>query len=106
MKYFYASIIFFASLAVFMLLEYGRMTLSLNEFFQPLIFSFVVVVIFLYAKFRKAILLISLLLLVLMVISYMFGFLTVSNWIGGLGIGILVIIISSYFPKLVKNGHI
>lgn len=89
-----------------MLLEDGEVVVSATSLFQPVVFSSVTVVIYLYNDSRRYILWISLILLMLMIILYFFGFLTYSNWIGGLGMGILVIVIFSYLPKLIRYGHI
>ena len=106
MKYFYSTIIFLISLITFIILDNGRITLFFNELLQPLVFSFTVVAIFLFRKSRKAALSISLLMFILMVGFYLLDFLPEANLLGSLGIGIFVILIFSYFPELIKNGHI
>lgn len=106
MKYLWSFIIFAVSLLVFEILEYGRLTLLINELIQPLIFSSSVVLIFLSHKFKQLSLWFSLILLALMVVFYLFNLLLVANWVGSLGFGVLVISIFSYLPSLIKYGHI
>lgn len=105
MKYLWAMIIFPVSLVIFMILEYGRITIVGSEIIQPLIFTLVVEVIYL-RKYRLPILLFSLAMLFLMVILYLFNYLLTANWIGSLGFGMLLLIISSYLPEFIKNGFI
>lgn len=106
MKYFRQALIFAVCSLVFMILEYGRITFLIDELIQPVIFAFTVTVMFLNGKSRLLILWFSGVLLVLMVVFYLFNFLSVSSWVGSLGFGILVILIFSYLPNLIKYGHI
>lgn len=105
MKYFWGVVIFPVFLVIFMLLEYGRMTVLAGEVVQPLIFTLVIELIYLRVK-RLPILWFASALLVLMVIFYLFNFLLLANWIGSLGFGMLFITISSYMPELFKHGLI
>ena len=106
MKYFLTALFFLIALALFIILEYGRVTTSFNELLQPVIFSSVVAMIFLYGQSRRFISWGVLILFALMVVFYLAGSLFMSNWTGGLGMGIFVILTFSYLPKLIKNGHI
>lgn len=98
--------IFLTTLAIFLVLEYGQVMVSFNGLLQPVIFSSVVSMIFLFGKSRQIFLWISSILFSLMIVFYLAGSLFVSNWIGSLGMGILVILIFSYILRLIKNGHI
>lgn len=106
MKYVGAVIIFVVSLLIFVILEYGQIKISIKELLQPVVFASTVLAIFLNVKLRQSILWISIALISLMVILYFFNLLSSSNWVGSLGVGILVIVIFSYCPQLIKNGHI
>lgn len=77
-----------------------------NQAMQPLFFALTLVISVLFTQFRKHLLVFSLLCLITLVISYLFGMIEVSDWIGRLGIGMLVIILFSYFPQLIKRGYI
>ena len=106
MKYFWGGLIFVVCSFVFMILEYGRLTFLMDELIQPVIFAFMVTIVFLNGKSRPLVLWFSGVLLVLMVVFYLFNLLSLSSWIGSLGLGILVILIFSYLPNLIKYGHI
>lgn len=106
MRYF---LIFLTSVVLFFLfiiLEYGHLSISFNEAIQPVILTLATILIFFQGKFRHNIFRISLIMLVLMVLFYFLNQFSVSNWIGSLGIGILTVLIISYFPEFTKNGHI
>lgn len=98
--------IFAFSLLFFLVLEYGMIPNQITDMFQPVIFASVVTAIFIKGKYRFVILRISLILLFLMVILYLLDQIIFASWIGSLGVGISVILIFSYFPKLIKDGHI
>lgn len=106
MKYSWGALIFTACSLVFIILEYGRFPFLMDELIQPIIFAVVVTIMFLDGKSRLLVLWFSGLLLVLMVVFYLFNLLSVSSWVGSLGLGILVIWIFSYLPQLLKYGHI
>lgn len=105
MKYFWGVVVFPVFLTIFMLLEYGRVTILTNEIIQPLIFTLAVELIYLRVK-RLSILWFASALLVLMVIFYLFNFLLLANWLGSLGFGMLFITSVSYMPELLKHGFI
>lgn len=106
MKYLLAVLVFVVSLIFFTLIEYGRLTTLITELFQPAIFALTLALIFLNHKLRKAIFWFSSSLFILMIVSYIFNFLQFANWAGSLGIGILIILVASYIPNLVKDGYI
>lgn len=106
MKYLLGIIILFSSLVAFMLMEYGKIVISVKESILPLFFSLTVATIFLNSKFKKSIPYILIVLFVLMIILYLMNLLTLSNLVGSLGFGIFIILILSYIPQLIKNGHI
>lgn len=106
MRYLLGIIFFVIFSLVFIILEYGRFTLQKDELIQPVIFAAVAAAIFINCKCRRFVLSFSLILIIIMVVFYLFNNLSVSNWIGSLGVGILVILIFSYLPNLIKNGHI
>lgn len=106
MRYLISIFIFAFSLLVFLLLEYGRLPNQLADIFQPVIFASIVTAIFIKEKYKFIILRISLIPLFLMVILYLLDQIIFASWIGSLGVGILVISIFSYSPKLIKDGHI
>lgn len=106
MRYLISIFIFVFSLLFFLVLEYGMIPNQITDMFQPVIFAFVVTAIFIKGQYRFVILRISLVLLFLMVILYLLDQIIFASWIGSLGVGISVILIFSYFPRLIKDGHI
>lgn len=106
MKYFLAIFVFLLALLFFTILEYGRLPDFFNAYIQPIIFALVVATIFLKGKYRQAIFWLSTILFILMIFFYFLNQFSFSNWSGSLGMGILVILIFSYIPQLIKNGHI
>lgn len=106
MKYLWTAFVFSISLIIFMILEYGHITLSISEIIQPLFFASIVTLIFLRSKLRRYIFWFSSTLLILMIILYIFNLLLFANWVGGLGAGIMVILITSYLPEIIKKGYI
>lgn len=106
MRYLISIFIFAFSLLSFLVLEYGKIPNQIADMFQPIIFASVVTTIFIKRQYRFVILRICLILLFLMVILYLLDQIIFASWIGSLGFGILVILIFSYFPKLIKDGHI
>ncbi len=106
MKYLLGVIIFLLSFVIFIILEYGDITISTNELIQPFSFSLTVLILFLNSKSQKPILFIALTLLILMVILYLFNLLPTANLVGSLGVGLFIILLFSRIPELIKNGHI
>lgn len=98
--------IFIISSILFIILEYGQMPNSFLEVSEPVIFAFITAVIFLNGNLRKFVMWLWPALLGLMVIFYLINNLQVANWLGSLGVGTLVILVFSYLPNLIKNGHI
>lgn len=99
-------IIFVVSMVVFFLLEYESSLVKLNSLIQPFLFAATLSICITKPNFRKKLLLISLMFLMIMVFIYLFNNINLANWTGGLGFGMLVVIISTYIPELIKRGHI
>lgn len=91
---------------IFIILNIGVKINQISQVIQPLIFAVSVVICIFSSKFRKYIIQLSLVLLLFMVLSYLFNFLEISNWVGSLGFGLLFITVFSYVPKLIKKGYI
>lgn len=106
MRYLLGIIFFAVASLLFMILEYGRFAFLMDELIQPVIFAFIATSVFINYKCRRFVLLFSLMMLIMMVVFYLFNLVSISNWIGSLGVGILVILVFSYLPNLIKNGHI
>ena len=73
---------------------------------QPFIFALTFSLCIFLSFLKKLFLIISLGLLSLMVFVYFFNLLEISNWLGSLGYGMLLMITFSYLPEFVKKGYI
>ena len=98
--------IFAFSLLFFLILEYGKIPNQIADIIQPVIFASVATAALIRGQYRFVIFRVSLILLVLMVILYLLDQIIFASWVGSLGVGISVILIFSYFPKLTRDGHI
>lgn len=99
-------IIFIVSLFVFSFLEFESSLGKIDSLIQPLIFAATLSIGLCLPRFKKIILLISLSFLMVMIFTYVFNQINLSNWIGSLGFGMLVITVATYLPELIKRGYI
>lgn len=99
-------IIFVVFMVVFSLLEYESSLAKLNSLIQPFLFAVTLSISISLPHFRKIQLFIAFLLLLAMVFTYLVNQINVSNWLGSLGFGILILTIFSYIPELIKKGYI
>ena len=99
-------IVFIVSIFIFSMLEFESSIDKIDTLIQPLIFALTLTIAIVLPRFRKNILLLSIVLLIVMVLTYLFNMISISNWIGGLGFGMLVVTLFSYLPQLIKKGHI
>lgn len=99
-------ILFVIAVFIFTVLDVGMKVDQINQLVQPLFFAATFTLSVLFANFRKYLLICSGLLLILLVITYMLQMLVISDWVGRLGFGMLLIILFSYFPQLIKRGYI
>lgn len=91
---------------IFLVLENGLADYQFNQVIQPIIFAAALVSNIFYPQIRKYTIQLSLFLLILMVITYMFNSISISNWFGSLGFGLLFITVFSYLPQLIKKGFV
>jgi len=105
-KIIFIPILFIFFVFIFTILDTGMEVNQLVLLIQPVIFALSAVIGIFFNALRKAILIISLALLSLMVFTYLLNLLEISNWIGSLGFGMLIIVIVSYLPNLIREGFI
>ncbi|MDP3973620.1 MAG: hypothetical protein Q8P92_02180 [Candidatus Daviesbacteria bacterium] len=98
-------IIFIISLPIFIWLESGFAIKSATDFVKPLIFS-ASLVISSVRFYKHYLLIISLTLLFLMVIFYLFWQIPTADWLGSVGIGMFTIYIIGYLPELIRKGYV
>lgn len=91
---------------MFMLVNTGVKIDQINQIIQPVLFAVCAILCIFFPKHKKNILKISLALLFFMIFSYLFKGLELSNWVGSLGFGLLLITVFSYIPELIKKGYI
>ncbi|MCL4417741.1 MAG: hypothetical protein M1365_13815 [Actinobacteria bacterium] len=91
---------------IFIVLDTGLSSYKIHQVFQPLVFAVSVIVCVFCLNIRKYIITFSISLLLLMVVTYLFNALAVSNWIGSLGFGMLFIALFAYIPEVIKKGNI
>ena len=104
-KFLTSILIFLISLPIFIWLESGLAIKSFVYLVRPLIFASSLAV-FITPHFRKFLLIISLSLLGLMIIFYLFWQIDISNWLGSLGIGLLTIYVIEHISGLIKKGYV
>ncbi len=97
--------IFILAAIIFSYLEFGYPLKSIDMIIRPIIFAFSLLIT-LKAQFRGYLLLGSLILLFLMIIFTLIWQLTLADWIGSLGFGMLVIYVAGFIPQLIKKGYI
>ena len=102
-KYLILSLIF---IGFFNFLEYGFQWNRLEEFIYPVILMLASLIIFFASKLRKFFLISSFLILLIMILLYLFNELNLANTVGSFGFALLLIVISSYIPQLIKKGFI
>lgn len=105
-NYIKGTIIFFVSIFLFSFLEFESSIIKIDTLIKPMIFAATLSISIVLPKLRKIILFLSLLLLAVMVLIYLFNMIEIANWIGSLGFGMLFIILATYLPKLLERGYI
>lgn len=98
--------IFIVSAFVFSFLEFESSLGKIDSLIQPLVFAATLSICLCLPRFKKIILLTALSLLIVMILTYVFDQINLSNWIGSLGFGMLVTTVAAYLPELIKRGCI
>lgn len=101
-----APFLFIISIFAFTILDHGFGIKNIDEVIQPILFSLGFVIAVLLSPYRKYLFVTSMILLSLMVLTYLLQMMEISNWLGSLGFGMLVITFFSYIPEIVKKGFI
>lgn len=93
------------SVGLFWWLESGFTLRNGDELVKSSIFA-VSLFIILTGEYKRFVLLVSFLLLIIMIILYLFWQIPLSSFFGSIGFGILSIFVLSYIPDLVRKGYI
>lgn len=104
-KLFLKIFLFAISLVIFVYLETGFRVDSINKLSEPLIFAFGMMLTF-NLRYKKYLLLFSFLLLFGMILTYLFWQLSISEWLGSISLGILVIYAIGLLPDFLRRGYI
>ena len=90
----------------FNFLEYGFKWNKVDQFIFPAILMISTLIIFLIPKLRKLFFISSFFILSIMIILYLFNELNLANIAGSFGFALLLIVISSYIPQIIKGGFV
>jgi len=90
----------------FLMLNAGFKLDSLDSLFQTLFFTLIMLLLLSQPHLKKAFVILSVILFVIMVVFFILNFIDTANFFGSLGFGILIISGLFYLPKLLKYGHI
>lgn len=94
-----------ASVGLFWGLESGFSLRNGDELLKSIIFALSLFIV-LTNKFKKYLLKIAIILLIIMVILYLFWQIPLSGFFGSMGFGILSIFVLSYIPDLIEKGFV
>lgn len=90
----------------FNMFEYGLVWDKVDKFLYPIVLTVSSMMNFFIPKTRRFSLGIAFGMLILMVVLYLSNNLNLSNIIGSFGFALLLIVILSLFPQLIKKGYI
>lgn len=90
----------------FNFLEYGFKWNRVDKFIYPAILAIITLIVFLIPKLRKLFFIFSFLMFSLMVLLYLLNKLNLADIVGSFGFALLLIVISSYIPEIIKKGFV
>lgn len=90
----------------FNILEYGFEWNRPGKYIYPVILTIFTMVIFLKKDTRKYILIFSVLVFSLMIFFYLLIDVNLANTIGSFGFALLLIVVASYIPQIIKKGFV
>ncbi len=79
---------------------------NVNQLYSPMIWASSFTISIFYPNVRKYLFRLSYCLMILMLIFYFTQRLDLSNWFGSLGFGLLIFLVVSCFPELIKKGYV
>lgn len=91
---------------IFNMFEYGLVWDKYDKYLYPIVLTAVALVNLFVPRARKFFLGLAFCLLALMVLLYLSGNLNRANTVGSFGFALLLIVILSLFPQLIKKGYI
>lgn len=93
-------------LIIINLLEYGLLWERIEHYIYPSVLTIISLIILLKPVLRKLFLVLAFCLLGLMVLVYLFNELNLANLVGSFGFALLLIVVSSYIPQIIKEGFV
>lgn len=90
----------------FNFLEYGFKWNRLDQFIYPAILTIITLIIFLIPKLRILFFISSFFILSIMIFLYLFNELNLANIVGSFGFTLLLIVVVSYIPQIIKGGFV
>lgn len=99
-------IFFILFLGAFYILEYGTVWDSINKFPRPIFLSGFTVFMLFHPKFKRQVFIFSIICLILMILTSIFGWLDLSSTIGSFGFSLLIVTLCLYIPQIIKKGQI
>lgn len=105
-KIFYFLLVILFAFPIFQILNDGVLSLNFINIINPFIYAAVLAICLFYSGIKEYVLITSLTLLIFMIIFYLSGSMSLAEWTGNLGFGILLITIFTYLPQLIKQGYI
>lgn len=94
-----------ASIIFFWGLESGFSQRQGDELVKSIIFAISLFFV-LTRAYKKLVMFVSLILLSVMVVLYLFGQIYLSNMVGSVGFGVLLIYTLSFLPELIRGGNV
>ncbi len=91
---------------LFNFLEYGFKWDRAEQFIYPIILMIVTLTVFYVSKLRKLFLISSFLILLVMIFLYLLDELNPANIVGSFGFALLLIVVASYLPQIVRKGFV
>lgn len=99
-------ILFILVFGFFLVFNSGLKFNSWESLFQTFIFTLLTQILIFHPWLKKGFIILSLILFIFMVIFFTLDFISVANFFGSLGFGILIISSLFYIPKILKYGYI
>lgn len=105
-KILFALILFTGTFFIFNNVEFELLNRAMNKNFQSIIFSAVLAVSSFKPGLRMKMIYTALVFISAAAVIYLMNNLALSNSFASIGIGMLFLILFSYFPQLIKKGYI
>lgn len=96
----------FLLIGLFNTLEYGFEWNRIDQFVYPAVLTIITLIIFFVPRLRKLFFISAFFILSVMILIYLLGDLNLANMVGSFGLALLLIVVSSYIPQLIRKGYL